>query len=413
MQSAFIKMKRIFFIILALIYFFQASATGNSSSRFNFDYKVESYGVNPSITPEEIKRRLEALPTQMEMKYTNDVQSFIDRYMKNGRKSVISFVVKASYYLPIFEQALREAGLPEELKYLPIIESGLNPHATSPKGAAGLWQFMAETAKGYDMTVSNVIDERRDPYISSERACVLLKHLYDMFGDWNLVLAAYNAGPGRVKSAIARSNSSGPKPTFWEISRFLPTETQKYVPMFIAINYVMNYYTEHNVPEVEIENPFTTDTIHISHRQSIKQLALDLDIMVDELKALNPQFRTDLIPATPGNPCNVILPYSSAVEYKEKHGRPVSNPNMARRTSKSPQKLSQREENRPVMASTASSPAGSSKDKKRRDNWNDEEFENVPSKSMPGVYIRVKRNSNNTEKPAEPTPSPTRRSRRR
>lgn len=382
-------MKQLTILILFIFCTFAAfSNQKNTPTNFNLNYNIDSYGVNPSVSTEEIKNRLSALPTEMEMHYTKDVQAYIDQYMQKGRKKITSLIVKSAYYLPIFEKALREAGLPEELKYLPIIESGLDPEATSRMGAAGLWQFMTATAKGYDMTVSSTIDERRDPYISSVKACEMLKKQYEKFGDWNLVLAAYNAGPGRVQKAISRANSGGLQPTFWEICKYLPAETQKYVPKFIAINYVMNYYEDHNVPDVTITDPFTTDTVMIFKKTSIKEVASNMNIPVEDLKMLNPHFRTDIIPGSDNKPCNLILPTAFAKEYKIKLGRRIDVQAGAGEKRSQPQKLSQ---NKTTKKTDKSSGGMASNKTPKRDNWDDELYENVPSKSMPGVYVRVRR----------------------
>ena len=263
---------------------------------------------DPGATDEEIRRRLAALPTVIDLPYNPVVKEYIERFTKRGRKQVTALLGLSSYYMPIFEQSLEEAGLPLELKYLPIIESGLDPTATSRHGAAGLWQFIIASAKGYDMEVNSVVDERRDPYISSERACRMLKDLYETYGDWSLTIAAYNCGPGTVNKALNRAGGTPETHDFWAIYYFLPEETRGYVPMFIAANYVMNYYPEHNISPVLATKPLVTDTIHLSDRVHFNQISAVLDIPVEELRLLNPQFRADLIPGTPEHPYNLILP---------------------------------------------------------------------------------------------------------
>lgn len=311
-------MKRLFFVLVSLSLIFTAYSKGNTANTPNFAYTIESYGKDPGATPEEVEQRLQDLNASVEMRYNKEVQKYIDMYMKTGRKQLTSLLVLSSYYLPIFEDALREAGLPEELKYIPVIESGLNAKATSKHGAGGLWQFMPIAARGYDLKITSAIDERRDPYLSSDRACKMFKDLYDKFGDWSLAIAAYNCGPGTVLKALKRAGGDRSQHTFWTISSYLPAETRKYVPLFIAMNYVMNYYQEHDIPEVPIVDPFTTGTVLITKKTTLRQVAKNADVTVEELRILNPQYRTDVIPGTEGRPCNLILPSHKIAEYKEK-----------------------------------------------------------------------------------------------
>lgn len=270
---------------------------------------------DPGATEKQIKDRLAALPTVIDMPYNSIVKQYIEKYTKKGRRQVTALLGLSSYYMPIFEQALEEAGLPLELKYLPVIESALDPNATSKSGAAGLWQFVLVAARGYDMEVNSLIDERRDPYISSERACRMLKDLYNTYGDWSLAIAAYNCGPGTVNKALARAGGDRSSHDFWSIYNYLPSETRGYVPAFIAANYVMTYYPEHNIYPVLATKPLVTDTIHLVQRVHFNQISAVLDIPVDELRVLNPQFRADIIPASDARPCNLILPSQQVHAY--------------------------------------------------------------------------------------------------
>lgn len=270
---------------------------------------------DPGATDKQIKERLAALPTVIEMPFNSIVKQYIERYTKKGRKQVTALLGLSSYYMPIFEQALEEAGLPLELKYLPVIESGLDPNATSKSGAAGLWQFMLIAARGYDMEVTSLVDERRDPYISSERACRLLKDLYNTYGDWSLAIAAYNCGPSTVNKALTRAGGDPNRHDFWSIYNYLPTETRGYVPMFIAANYVMTYYPEHGIAPVLATKPLITDTVHLSDRVHFEQISAILDIPVEEIRILNPQFRADIIPASAAHPYNLILPSQQIHAY--------------------------------------------------------------------------------------------------
>jgi membrane-bound lytic murein transglycosylase D len=271
---------------------------------------------NVEVSDEVIIKRLQALPTIIEMPYNQIVKSYIDRYLTGGGRSRVAALLGLShYYMPIFEQALEQEGLPLELKYLPLIESSLDPNAVSKHGAAGLWQFMLGAAKGFGMEVNSLVDERRDPYISSEKAATFLKDLYATYGDWSLAIAAYNSGPGTVNKAIRRAGGDPKTHNFWSIYNYLPSETRGYVPMFIAANYVMNYYQDHNISPVLATKPLVTDTVAVNTRLHFNQISKVLDIPVEELRILNPQFRADIIPASPESPYYLILPSQQIHAY--------------------------------------------------------------------------------------------------
>ena len=261
------------------------------------------------------RRRLSELPTIIEMPFNQVVKSHIERYTKKGRPMVASLLGLSNYYMPIFEQALEEAGLPLELKYLPIIESALEPNAVSKSGATGLWQFMLIAAKGLNMEVNSLVDERRDPYVSSQRAAKFLKDLYNTYGDWGLAIAAYNCGPGNVNKALRRAGGDTSKLDYWAIYNYLPAETRGYVPAFIAANYVMNYYKDHNISPVVPKRPLVTDTIHVDKRVHFNQISNVLNIPVEELRMLNPQFRADIIPGNASKSYNLILPSQQMHAY--------------------------------------------------------------------------------------------------
>lgn len=237
--------------------------------------------------------RLYALPTEMELAYNPVVRSYIDMYTGRMRRSVEYFLGKSNYFFPIFEQALDKYGLPLELKYLPIIESALNPTVASRMGATGLWQFMIGTGKMYNLEVNTLVDERRDPLKSTEAAARYLRDLYNIYGDWNLVIAAYNCGPGNVNKAIKRS---GGKTDYWAIYPYLPKETRGYVPAFIAATYVMNYHSEHNICPFEYKYTHSTDTIVVNKELHLQQVADVLNVPLDELRTLNPQYKKDIVP---------------------------------------------------------------------------------------------------------------------
>lgn len=252
-----------------------------------------STGVNPSFDDETYAKRLSRLPNVIDMPYNETVRKYIDRYCERLRPSVSIMLGTCNFYNPIFEEALESYQIPLELRNLPIIESALHPNAVSRAGAVGLWQFMIGTAKRYGLEVTSLIDERKDPIKSSYAAAHLLKDLYDIFGDWSLAIAAYNCGPGNVSKAIRRS---GGKKDFWGIYQYLPAETRGYVPAFIAANYVMNYYCDHNICPVGTTLPQATDTLLLKKNVRMEQIASTCNISIEELRALNPQYRTTLIP---------------------------------------------------------------------------------------------------------------------
>ncbi len=252
-------------------------------------------GENPVYTKEEYIERLQRLPNVIEMPYNDIVRKYIDQYSGRLRRSVSIMLGTSNFYTPIFEEALEAYGLPLELKYLPVIESALNPQATSRVGAAGLWQFMITTGKLYGLEVTSLVDERRDPIKASYAAAHYLKDLYAIFGDWTLVIASYNCGPNNVNKAIKRA---GGAKDYWKIYPYLPNETRGYVPAFIAANYIMNYYCEHNICPVNTQLPAGTDTITITRDLKMEQVSELCGVQMEELKALNPQYRKTLIPGT-------------------------------------------------------------------------------------------------------------------
>ncbi len=238
-------------------------------------------------------QRLRQLPTVMEMSYNSIVRRYIEVYTIKKRKQVEYMLGAGKYYFPIFEDALDAAGLPIELKYLPVIESALNPTAFSRAGASGLWQFMYATGKIYGLQGNSLVDERRDPIKSTEAAVKFLKDLHNIYNDWMLVIAAYNCGPGNVNKAI---NRSGGKRDYWAIYPYLPKETRGYVPAFIAATYTMNYHKEHKFCPAVIEMPVSCDTLVLTERVHLVQIAEILDIDIAVLRSLNPQYRKDVIP---------------------------------------------------------------------------------------------------------------------
>ena len=264
----------------------------NAQSYLMKDTTCNYRDVNRTYPDSVYMDRLQRLPTIIEMPYNQVVKQFIERYSDKLRGSVSYMLGAANFYMPIFEQALETYGLPLELRYLPVIESALNPNAVSRVGATGLWQFMLETGKRYGLEVNSLVDERRDPIKSSYAAARYLRDLYKIFDDWSLVIAAYNCGPNKVNQAIHRAKGSV---DYWQIYPYLPKETRGYVPAFIATNYIMNYYCEHNICPMITELPISTDTIVVDKNLHLEQIAKVLNVNIEHLRALNPQYRRDIV----------------------------------------------------------------------------------------------------------------------
>ncbi len=264
------------------------------------------------VTDQEIIRRLQAIPTTIEMPYNSVVRSYIDMYTQRRRQLVENMLGLSHYYMPIFEEALDRYDMPLELKYLPVIESALNPVAVSRAGATGLWQFMLPTATGQGLEVNTLVDERRDPYKATDAAVRYLKQLYNTYGDWSLAIAAYNCGPGNVNKALRRAG--GGKKDFWAIYPFLPAETRGYVPAFIAATYAMTYYGQHNIAPALVRRPMVVDSVHVCRKVHFEQIADVMGISLDELRTLNPQYRKDVIPGHI-RPYSLVLPSLQAYAY--------------------------------------------------------------------------------------------------
>ena len=267
---------------------------------------------NDTLQKEDYVRYLSQMPTVIEMPYNQVVRSYIDSYVKKYPNRLSSLLALSKFYFPIFENALEAGNLPLELKYLPVIESALNPSAKSYVGAAGLWQFMPATGRLYGLEVNSLIDERCDLYKSSKAAVAYLKDLYQIYDDWMLVIAAYNCGPGNVNKAIRRS---GGKRDYWDIYEYLPRETRGYVPAFIAANYAMYYAEElYHICPSEVKLPLATDTICVNYRVHLEQISDCLGVQIDELRRLNPQYRYDLVPGNTRS-CVLCLPDDYAYKY--------------------------------------------------------------------------------------------------
>ena len=266
---------------------------------------------DPVFTKEQYIERLYRMPTLIEMPWTETVQTCIDRYTQKSRRQVSYLLGACNFYMPFFEEALEAYQLPLELKYLPIVESALNPQATSHAGAAGLWQFMPSAAKTYSLDINSLVDERRDIVKSSWAAARYLRDLYRLFGDWNLAIAGYNCGPENINKAIHRA---GGERDYWKICPYLPRETRGYVPAFIAANYVMTYYCDHKICPMQAQLPVKTDTVMLSRNVTFSQVASAMGLSVDMLRSLNPQYRRDVIPGATA-PSALRLPVADAVRF--------------------------------------------------------------------------------------------------
>lgn len=264
----------------------------NSKMYLRPDSDCNMPDINPVYDAATYKERLSKLPTIIEMPYNSIVQAFIDRYTGELRRRIAYMLGAQNFFMPTFEEALDAYNLPLELKYLPVIESALNPMARSHAGAVGLWQFMLPTAKRYGLKVNSLVDERRDLVKASYAAAHYLSDLYNIFKDWSLVIAAYNCGPDKINKAIRRTNGER---DYWKIYPKLPAETRGYVPAFIAANYVMNYYCDHNICPLSTTLPVRTDTVMLSRDVHFEQVAEVLGVDIDMLRDLNPQYRRDIV----------------------------------------------------------------------------------------------------------------------
>ena len=278
----------------------------------SIDENCQMTSSNPIISDSVYIDRLSRIPSIIEMPFNDIVKKHIEAYTGRLRNKVSFMLAAANFYMPLFEEALDAYDLPLELKYLPIIESALNPKALSRQRASGLWQFMLRTGNIYGLDNNSLVDERRDPVKSTWAAVRYLKDLYNIYNDWNLVLAAYNCGPGNVNKAIRRA---GGETDYWTIYPFLPKETRGYVPGFIAANYVMTYYCEHGICPMDSQLPAISDTIHVSKDLHLQQVASVCNIDIEQLRSLNPQFKKDIIPGNskayalqlPNNTANIFI----------------------------------------------------------------------------------------------------------
>ncbi len=266
---------------------------------------------------EDIEHRVLTLSSPVDVRYTSNVKKRIKQYTSLQKKMMEQLLGKTTLYFPEFENIFLQEGIPTDLKYLAVIESGLNPKARSRSGAAGLWQFMKTTGRMMDLKITSTLDERRDVEKSTHAAAQYLKHLYDRFGDWTLAIAAYNCGPGNVRKAIRKS---GGKKDYWAIQKYLPRETRQYIPKFIAMSYVMNYYYEHGlIPELPPREFFHTVKALSFQRISFRELSKNTGLDIDVISTLNPQFIRNYIPKSKGNTYHLVLPIEHMIAADKKY----------------------------------------------------------------------------------------------
>ena len=274
---------------------------------------IDTVNLPASSIPDSVYiARLEAIGSAIPMSYNDVVRKYIISYTTTNRAVMSRVIGRSQYYFPIFEAELDAHDLPLELRMLPVIESSLVPKARSKVGASGLWQFMYGTSKGYNLEVSSFIDQRFDPLLSTKAACKFLRYLYNMYGDWNLTLAAYNCGPGNVNKALRKTEGKG---GFWDIYPYLPKETRGYVPAFIAATYAYHYYKQHDITPTEPHVPLATDTVHIRRIMHLEQISSTIGTPLDVLRALNPQFKQDIVPAVRGREYDIVLPISEIGKF--------------------------------------------------------------------------------------------------
>jgi membrane-bound lytic murein transglycosylase D len=260
----------------------------------------------PFVSETLIKNRLEELNrhTLIPLTYNRSVKAYIDVYTVQRRAHLSQIIGRTSLYFPIFEEYLAKYNLPQELKYLAIVESALDPRAKSSSGAMGLWQFLYHASRMFDLRVTTYLDERCDPYKSTDAACRYLDYLYRNFNDWHLALAAYNTGVGEVKKAMERSG----KTNYWELQSYLPKGAQGYVAAFIAANYAMDSYTKHGIiPQKPLYTFHDVDTVIVNKNLTVEQICKAIDLPIEHFHFLNPVFTKDLIPAST-EPIHICLP---------------------------------------------------------------------------------------------------------
>ncbi len=299
------------------------SGYGNSTGGRQQSGRYSSVSV-PYTPDSTYIRMLNRMPSAMRFSYNPLVREAIELYLFKRRGLLSSMLSLSDLYFPEIEMTLDKSGLPMELRYLVIVESALNPKAISPAGAAGLWQLMLPTGKIYGLTVNSLVDERMDPVKSTEAACRFLKDLYRIYGDWWLVLAAYNCGPGNVNRALKRTGTD--RPNFWEIYRYLPNETRRYIPLFIGAYFAMHYHREYGILPRQLGRPLATDYYTANHRVTFDRISEITGLSTELISTFNPQFRRGIIPGNT-TPYPVRLPLSAILKL-DSAGSEVHSPEL-------------------------------------------------------------------------------------
>jgi membrane-bound lytic murein transglycosylase D len=313
-------------ICILLIHFAKAdSLHSNKKNKATFGATIPSTPSNPTAPGDTVnafvpavadnilasyqnmiyKHRLDSVQKDVQLDYNQYVQSYIDIYTAPGRKESMARILGLTkYYFPIYEKAFRDAGVPEEIKYLSIVESALDPNAVSRVGATGPWQFMFATAKLYGLNMDNYVDERKDPIQASYAAAAYIKDAYLDFGDWLVAIASYNCGKGNITRAIQKAGASD----FWSIRPYLPAETRNYVPAYIAVAYVMNYYAKHNIMPGQCEMAAKTDTIQVNKYVGLSDISRVLNVDMRQICMLNPQYKRQIINGSDAAPKRLVIP---------------------------------------------------------------------------------------------------------
>lgn len=300
----------------SLVAEWQERQTLQSFDRFFTDFiALDPADTTGTVSDSVYMRRLRDLASPVQLPYNYIVKGYINRYTDSRYGTINRILSLSQYYFPLIEEELIKANLPVELRALPIIESALSPTAVSPMGAAGLWQFMPRTGKVYGLEVNSLVDERRDPVLSTRAACRYLKDLYNIYKDWSLAIAAYNCGPGNVNKALARAGSNSR--TFWDIYDYLPRETRGYVPAFIGASYAYAYHRQHGIEFSRPPMPLATDTVRIDRLMHFGQIASTIEVPIETLRQLNPQYKLDIIPAT-NKSYTLVLPQRNVAQYIER-----------------------------------------------------------------------------------------------
>jgi membrane-bound lytic murein transglycosylase D len=303
----------------SLLHRLNANNTVSSFEDFFTDFiTLDTTEVLTTNIPDSVyEARLRAILSPIGLPFNNIVKQFIISYTTKRKGTMSQILSRSQYYFPIIENELMLNDLPLELKILPVIESALSPTARSKVGATGLWQFMYGTGKSYGLEITTFVDERCDPLASSRAACRFMKDLYAVYGDWTLVIAAYNCGPGNVNKAFKRAGDKAKN--YWDIYPYLPRETRGYVPSFIAAMYAYTYHRQHDIEIRQCPIPLATDTLTINRITHLGQISSTLDIPLETIRMLNPQYRKDIIPSI-DKPYSLVLPQIEVAKYIDREG---------------------------------------------------------------------------------------------